>query len=134
MGRGLLTHRCQTDDHSIERISELNLTAQTALFLDVKGLIEHVLFIVRLLGHCPGMCTLHIAMAAGTHGHATAGALHGQLRTLAELHDVHVHVGGRFQLVGSSFSVNDGNANGRHDQNPLTPLTVVYLSTRFLSG
>ena len=87
----------------------MELAAEPAVRLDVKGLVEHF-----LLGRAhvrQWRFGFHIELATGAHGHSAARPFDGQLVALAQFHHVHPHVRGAFELVGNAFAVDDRHAD-----------------------
>jgi len=63
------------------------------------------------------MITFNVYLTGGTKGHATAGALDGELVRLAQLHEVEIHVRRCCELMCLLKPVNDGDGYFivRHD-------------------
>jgi hypothetical protein len=48
-------------------------------------------------------------MTGAAQCHTATGALYGEFIRLANLHEVHIHIGGSFQLVGLAVAVYYGD-------------------------
>ena len=79
------------DHETIEVLGDLDLTAQTAIGLHKKRLIEHIQLSVRLFVQV--MVALQIDLTGGTKGHPAAGTFYPEVIHTAYLHHIEIHVG-----------------------------------------
>ena len=99
----------QSYDQSVELFFHENLAPQSAVILNEKGLIEHILLILRRFVQL--MVAFDVAMTGSTHGHAATGPFDRQLVCLTHLHEVHVHIGRGSKIVLHALTVNDVYGN-----------------------
>lgn len=95
----------QTDGQAVELFFHENLAPQSAIILNKKGLVEHILLIFRRFVQL--MVAFDVAMTGSTHGHAATGPFDRQLVCLTHLHEVHVHIGWGSNIVLYALTVND---------------------------
>ncbi len=124
----------QSYGQSVELFFHENLAPQSAVILNEKGLVEHILLIFRRFVQL--MVAFNVAMTGSAHGHAATGPFDRQLISLTDLHEVHVHIGWGSNIVLHTFAVNDvyGDIGHVYSRLPTPPMTVVYLNESFLSG
>lgn len=103
----ILVLGCQLDNQAVHLVRQVELAAEAGVGLDEEGLIEHILLVLRHIVEF--VVADDVAMAGGTQRHAATSALDGQLVSFAQLHDIHIHIGGCLQLVGCVVPIYDGN-------------------------
>ena len=95
----------QSYGQSVKLFFHENLAPQSAIILNEKGLVEHILLILRRFVQL--VVAFNVAMTGSTHGHAATGPFDRQLISLTHLHEVHVHIGWGSTIMLHALTVND---------------------------